>query len=409
MEIMPSYIGNQRLTSSVAHNVADKSSTSNFASADTGEYIDYSVHISSEALSFLEEQKERDMTTAAVSSNHYTAYHNQYHKCGDASNANFNDYLCAELAGPDEQAAVSNAQSSVFQISSQAPWPTESPFKKEQDRFMELFQQAFDEVLAEKGLASGSSQSVAIPEKEMSSIQAKVADKLYLNREAKQLMTLLEVDLKTEGMETDEDVLTSMLGGDLAGLEKRLYEDLGPEKYKEYIDMSNNSTPRIPGLYSCAYGFPKSGNSMMSDMASYKLYVARVHDEVVSELGLDPSQVEEDSEEALAALKMIGERIMNDPEGQLMMHNLGLTSVNYKGMPTAADVDVDGKGAPTPNPDFEDEDFLEMMEQKLQEASASKTTANWDTKIKWKDLVKSLTTQQLAINLKLQGIDYSLL
>ncbi len=91
-----------------------------------------------------------------------------------------------------------------------------------------------------------------------------------------------------------------------------------------------------------------------SDMVRYEEYFRQIHDEVVSELGLEVNTLKAGSPETLNALKQIGQRIMADPEGQRHITQLGLNHLNHVGLPTSEMPALDGKPATTPNPRFND-------------------------------------------------------
>lgn len=303
----------------------------------------------------------------------------------------------AELVETDDSAKAASNKAANILLSTQNPFPSSGPFAEEQERFMEFFQKAFDEVLLEKGL-SGS----AISEEDMNSVQAEVSKKLSRNHEAFQLMTLLQINLEPEGVEeSKEDKFYFNL---FKEFEKNMYNALGPEGYKEYIDMIQNPKPQIPGLdgYAMTFTHIEPDSLTYSDTVSYKLYVARIHDEVMAELNLDPAQVEEGSPEALQAVRMIGERIMNDPEGQEFLYRLGMNGINSKGMPSAMGISPDGRDTPSRNPDFTDEDFLDELSQRARE-SAPKKVASWESSMAWGDFVQSMTSELLALNVQLKS------
>lgn len=91
-----------------------------------------------------------------------------------------------------------------------------------------------------------------------------------------------------------------------------------------------------------------------SDMVRYEEYYRRMHDQVVSELGLNVNRLSADSPETWDALKLIGEKIMADPEGRRHIVRLGLNHLNQAGLPTAPMPALDGKPATVPNPKFDD-------------------------------------------------------
>jgi hypothetical protein len=301
------------------------------------------------------------------------------------------------------------------EVSFNDPWPPDHPLRKESDEFLDILQQTFNEVLEEKGLSAKVGDSLTLSKSKMEDIRRAVADKLSFNHRAVQLMTMLQVDFTSDGLtgaktaeqmrdELDPTALMTGAGGThnylLELRERRLYEELGPEAYKDFTAMRNRKSPYIPGLGDFAI---VRDPSSMGDIGKYEIYVARIHDEVLSELGLDPATVRAGSPEAVKALRMIGERIMADPEGQQFIEKLGLTSVNQWGMPTMS---ADEHG-PIYHPIFETKN---SQDTEAGSSAAGEDETETDTAgeepetVHWRDLMASVSAEQLAMSLRLMGL-----
>jgi hypothetical protein len=335
------------------------------------------------------------------------------------------EYQAASVKPGSEQQAAQSSPQAAGEVLFNDPWPPDHPFRKECDEFLDLLQQTFNEVLDEKGLSSKVGDSLTLSESEMEDVRRKVADKISYNQRAVQLMTMLQVNFSSDGlavgqktaeqMRNEFDPINLMFGPQgghnyaLELRERRAYEELGgPEAYRDFVAMRNrNSSSYIPGLDDFSIALENRDTheaTSMGDIGKYEIYVARIHDEVISELGLDPATVKAGSPEALKALRMIGERIMADPEGQQFIAKLRLTSVNQWGMPTMrADKDV-----PTCHLIFDSAENDRDAEAGSSAAGRGETemdAADAEPKtVHWRDLMASASAEQLAMSFRLMGL-----
>jgi hypothetical protein len=365
-----------------------------------------------------EQEQERNMPINGISASEY--YANQVgrkhgrHGGGKADAASFDE--CCKAAsvepGGEQQAAEQAPTQGPREVSFSDPWPPGHPFRKECDEFLELFQQTLKEVLEEKGLSPKEGDPVILSESEMEDVRREVGNKLSKNHHAVQLMTLLQVDLPSDWGETDSKKAwdRGLVFEDPKIGQQRMYEALGPEGYKEYMEMSNrmsrdiemggNGNIMIPGMSGYSMRLAKLEADPVAG-TQYKLLMLRIQDKVVSDLGLDLSTLKAGSPEALQAIRMIGERIMADPEGKQLMATLGLTAVNDQGMPTAPGIWVDGH-EPTPNPMFDaDGNLLEAEADSAETGEGTAETADAKPNaIHWRDLMASALAEQLATSLR---------
>jgi hypothetical protein len=395
--------------------------------ADNDEGCDR-VRISCKQAGGRQPEQERNMPINGISVSEY--YANQVgrkhgrHGGGKADAASFDE--CCKAAsvepGSEQQAAEQAPTQASGEISFNDPWPPDHPFRKECDEFLELFQKTFKEVLDEKGLSPKEGEPLALSESEMEDVRQAVANKLSYDRHTVQLMTLLQVDLSSgdistgskktaEQIRSEVDPMTYMTGGRFTAtgsddhnylsevFEMNVYEALGPEAYKEYMEMVNSDSPHIPGLNEYAMGFGQATGSTsfcLGDNFKYWLLVDRIHNEVVEELGLDPATVREGSPEASQALRMIGERIMADPEGRQLMSSLGMTAINRWGMPTRPGADDQSE----PNPMFDADGNLLEAESSETDESKTETADTEPNTVHWRDLMASALAEQLATSLR---------
>jgi hypothetical protein len=140
---------------------------------------------------------------------------------------------------------------------------------------------------------------------------------------------------------------------------RRLYnEAIANDDYSSFMRLNNPDNPWVPipgaGYEVNADNAIIGGTVSVSDMVHYEEYYRRIHDDVAAELGLDVSQMEAGSPESLDALKLIGQRIMDDPEGQRYIVQLGLNHITEAGLPTSEAPATDDHPATTRNPRLED-------------------------------------------------------
>lgn len=358
------------------------------------------VRISSEAAHRHRQSKEDQVTVNTVSSNSYPnqvgSHVGGYQSKEAPGHPAFTSYVqsASQVIGSSKE---TQDNQSTEQFSFKDPWPENFSFREEGNKFLEMFQQTFHEVLNESALdfnAGGLSQN------DMTDILQKVITKLESNPQAVQLMTLLQVDLAGDSV----NAASKTRGGfdlnsgtvSLASREQALYEALGADGYREYIEMANSDAPRVPGLtdYVFPLSNPRAGTSnTLGDMAQYETYVLRIHNEVVKELGLNPAEMKEGSQEALDVLKAIGARIMADPEGKQLLGKIGLTSINHLGMPTAPGIASSGDHLPPASPPLD-------AARAENDGEISNLKA-----VNWQDLIKLVSLEKLAISLKLKGLE----
>jgi len=84
----------------------------------------------------------------------------------------------------------------LIEVSLRDPWPPDDPLRAECDRFLKIFEGTYHEVLAEMGLAPESSDYAAIvmSKKDLNEIARRMVEKLKANPEARELMSVLQVD-----------------------------------------------------------------------------------------------------------------------------------------------------------------------------------------------------------------------
>lgn len=348
------------------------------------------------------------MTTTAVSSSPTQSYQQTSRsQDADRSRTGFADFLAAEsqAAAGQETGPTTGAGLSVKNV-----WNDAAPHRQEQERFLELFQENLEEVLSERGL----SQTSVISDEQMKTIHGDVADKMYSDMEAIGLMTLLQIDLRPEGtwpefpnggcLDTDGHLYMDVW-------HQKRYEALGPEKYKEYLDLLGDPSPKIPGFDEHVMLSPSLGReagSLANAMIIYDIYKNRIHNEVVAELGLDPTQMEEGSPEAVEALRLIGERMSQAPEGREIMRQMGLTHLNHYGMPTAPGYHHPGDPEPRSNPALEEQETGGVSGPN-QITTAEDENRPWEARFQWNDLVTTMMNGQSAWHLKLDAELYPFL
>ena len=273
----------------------------------------------------------------------------------------------------------------LVELNVRDPWPADHPLRNLCDDFMQMINEAYAEVLDERGLKThGDGQAVIVTEDEVPEICRAVAAKLAANPKALELMKKLDVHFENAAAPPPPPEGGSIPRPDgtidMEAWQKRYDQMVANDDYSSLLRLikPGGGSPMIPGLgYISSFSNTLSGRAnSYYDMIRYDEYFRQVHDQVVEEMGLDPAQMEEGSPEALEAMKRIGEKIMADPAGQQLLANAGLTHVNHLGLPSAPGVHQEGEAEPTLNPTFAPENEDQPKPVQTDGPARKKTAVN---------------------------------
>lgn len=263
-------------------------------------------------------------------------------------------------------------ESQLVELNTRDPWPPDHPLRNLCDEFLTMFQEAYSQVLEEKGLKTqGKNQAVILAANEVDEVCQAVAAKLAANPEALEMMRKLNVSFESEAKlkgqantmvpsveeAEEEDILLPDGAINKEAWQRRYEEMIANDDYSGLLRLYNPSgnSPVIPGAnYSWGFSNVLSGKeNTFYDIIKYEEYFREVHDDVLRELRLDPGTMSEGSPEALEAIRLIGEKIMASPEGRQLLANVGYTCINHLGLPcTLPGAATNGDPEPVMNPAF---------------------------------------------------------
>ena len=126
------------------------------------------------------------------SNTRYQVGQNHHRKASDEpGGANF-----AEAMNDVQRGEETKKSRGLIEVSLRDPWGPNHPLRQECDKFLKIFENTYQVVLAEMGLApeSGDYGSIVMSKKDMDGLAKRMVEKLNANPEAKELMNVLNVD-----------------------------------------------------------------------------------------------------------------------------------------------------------------------------------------------------------------------
>ncbi len=256
--------------------------------------------------------------------------------------------------------------SKMKEVSLNDPWPEDHPLREKCDEFLGLFKEAFTKALSEKGLADDSANcdTVIISRADMDEVCRDMIKDLATNPRAASLMAELRIDFTMDGdmsMMPEEEAM-QLYGAlretvidergviDFAAYKRNAQRavslglesmasavaELGHTRLVLPYSFAPNQRPDYPGEEAGRdemNAFQKKINSY--EYEYYKL-MKQAENEVLADLGLSPLDYAPDDPKNLEAVRLVGQKLMDNPRARELMAGLGLTSVNQFGLPTAA-------------------------------------------------------------------------
>ena len=132
----------------------------------------------------------------------------------------------------------------LLQVSLRDPWPSDDPLRAECDQFLKIFEATYHETLAEKGmtLKNGDYTALVMSKKDLDDISQRMVEKLKANPEARELMTVLNVNF------TDERPKQREAKAETLDVDSRLVLEMWRKKHQSATQTGENDSS-IKELY----------------------------------------------------------------------------------------------------------------------------------------------------------------
>ncbi len=274
---------------------------------------------------------------------------------------------CSAPERPSGETAHNKAGTcKMKEVSINDPWPEDHPLRDECDEFMEMFKERYKKILSEKGLLgdSGNCDPLIISQSDLDEVCQEMIKGLATDPRAVSLMTELRIDFTLDGdmsampeeraLQLYDAVKEPVL--DERGLidfeafkrnAKRALSlgiesmatamaEVGHTRLVLPYSFSPGQCPDYPGDAAGRDEMNKFTNKIHASAYEYYKLMKRAENEVLADLGLSPLDYAPDDPKNIEAVKLVGQKLMDNPRARELMAVLGLTSVNQFGLPTAA-------------------------------------------------------------------------